>query len=110
MASQDLKTFLRSVNSRYLNYAEVSHEGQLTNQAELGAADRTDLQALGVPTGAAGLSIKAARGAGDSFIALLFEYQPLVVCQCCNLCSRRGHDSKEYAATAASLHCLCMFT
>ncbi len=79
MASQELKTFLSSVNFGYLDYADAIYEGEFTSQAELGAADRADLQALGIPKGAAGLIIAAARGAGDSVVALLFHYQPLVV-------------------------------
>ncbi len=89
MASQELKTFLSSVNFGYLDYADAIYEGEFTSQAELGAADRADLQALGIPKGAAGLIIAAARGAGDSAVALLFHYQPLVVCtafQYCDLC------------------------
>ncbi len=89
MASQELKSFLGGVNLKYLAYADAIFEGEFTSQAELGAADRTDLQALGIPKGAAGLIVAAARGAGDSFVALLFHYQPLVVCtafQHCDLC------------------------
>jgi hypothetical protein len=89
MASEELKTFLSSVNIGYLKYADVIHKGEFTSQAELGAADRTDLQDLKIPKGAAGLIIAAARGAGDSIVALLFHYQPLVVCtafQYCDLC------------------------
>ena len=59
MASQELKAFLRRVNS----------EGEFTSQAELGAADRADLQAFKIPQGAAGLIIAAAKGSGGSFNA-----------------------------------------
>ncbi|KAL0056155.1 hypothetical protein WJX82_008246 [Trebouxia sp. C0006] len=38
------------------------HKGEFTNQAELAAADRTDLEKLGIPKGAAGLIIAAAAG------------------------------------------------
>jgi len=69
MASQELKSFLSSVNFGYLDYADAIYEGEFTSQAELGAADRTDLQVLGTPKGAAGLIIAAATGAGDSFVA-----------------------------------------
>jgi len=69
MASQELKSFLSRVNFGYLDYADAIYEGEFTSQAELGAADRTDLQALGTPKGTAGLIIAAARGAGDSFVA-----------------------------------------
>ena len=69
MASQELKAFLSSVNFGYLDYADAIYEGEFTSQAELGAADRTDLQVLGTPKGAAGLIIAAATGAGDSFVA-----------------------------------------
>jgi len=86
MASQQLKSFLSSVNFGYLDYADAIYEGEFTSQAELGAADHTDLQALGIPKGAAELIIAAARGAGDSFVALLFHYQPLVVCTACQHC------------------------
>ena len=71
MASQNLKSFLSSVNSGYLHYADAIYDSEFTSQAELGAADRADLQALGIPKGAAGLIIAAARGAGDSVAALL---------------------------------------
>ena len=71
MASQELKTFLTSINLGYLDYADAIYEGEFTNQAELGTAERIDLQALGVPKCAAGLIIAAARGAGDSCGALL---------------------------------------
>ena len=84
MASQELKTFLSSVNFGYLDYADAIYEGEFTSQAELGAADRADLQALGIPKGAAGLIIAAARGAGNSVVAL--HYQPLVVCTACQHC------------------------
>ena len=57
MASQELKIFLSSINWRYLDYADAIYEGEFTSQAELGAAERTDLQALGIPKGAAGLII-----------------------------------------------------
>ncbi len=89
MASQELKDFLSSVNPTYLDYADSIYEGEFTSKAELGAADRKDLQALKIPKGAAGLIIAEARGAGDSFVALLFHHQPLVVCSAfpkCDLC------------------------
>ncbi|KAA6423986.1 MAG: hypothetical protein FRX49_05945 [Trebouxia sp. A1-2] len=68
MASQNLKSFLSSVNSGYLHYADAIYDSEFTSQAELGAADRADLQALGIPKGAAGLIIAAARGAGSALI------------------------------------------
>ena len=54
-----------------MHYADAIYDGEFTSQAELGAADRADLQALGIPKGAAGLIIAAAGGAGDSVVALL---------------------------------------
>ncbi len=72
MASEELKTFLCSVDRRYLQYADVKHHGEFTSQPELGSADRIDLQALGIPKGAAGLIVAAARGTGDSFCCLSF--------------------------------------
>lgn len=71
MASQKLKSFLSIVQIGYLHYADAIYDGEFTSQAELGAADRADLQALGIPKGAAGLIIAAARGAGKSVAALL---------------------------------------
>ncbi len=78
MASQELKAFLSSVN---LDTWTMQMPSMKVNSLvrQLGAADRADLQALGIPKGAAGLIIAAARGAGDSVVALLFHYQPLVV-------------------------------
>ena len=87
MASQELKSFLGSIHSGYLEYAHAIHEGEFTSQAELGAADRSDLQALGIPKGAAGLIIATARGAspGDIFIALLLHrLQPSCKCTAFN--------------------------
>ncbi|KAL0035679.1 hypothetical protein WJX79_007913 [Trebouxia sp. C0005] len=75
MASQNLKSFLSSVNSGYLHYADAIYDSEFTSQAELGAADRADLQALGIPKGAAGLIIAAARGAGRQ-ISLLYISPP----------------------------------
>ena len=53
MASQELKSFLSSVKFGYLDYAGAIYKGEFTSQAELGAAERVDLQALGIPKGAA---------------------------------------------------------
>ena len=64
MASQELIEFLRSLKEDYVQYAQVLHEGTYTDRAELSAAQVPDLQALGVPKGAAGLIIKAAEGTG----------------------------------------------
>ncbi len=64
MASEELKEFLRSIDEDYVQYAELLHEGTYTNKAELSAADKTDLVALKVPLGAAGLIIKTAQGTG----------------------------------------------
>ena len=55
MASNDLKEFLRGVDPDYEQYAERLHQGTFTKKAELGAADKADLEALGIPKGAAGL-------------------------------------------------------
>ncbi|KAA6429925.1 MAG: hypothetical protein FRX49_00357 [Trebouxia sp. A1-2] len=65
MASQELRAFLSSIDSRYVDHADAIHKGEFTNQAELAAADRTDLEKLGIPKGAAGLIIAAAGGKGD---------------------------------------------
>ncbi len=97
MASQELKTFLGSVDSRYLQYADVIHQGEFTSQAELGSADRTDLQALGIPKGAAGLVVTAARGTGDAFVALLSCSQLLLLrtpLRICISCWSRGSEIK----------------
>ncbi len=56
--------FLRSIKEEYVQYAELLHEGNFTNKAELSAADKWELEALKVPKGAAGLIIKAAQGTG----------------------------------------------
>ncbi|KAL3161929.1 hypothetical protein ABBQ38_009010 [Trebouxia sp. C0009 RCD-2024] len=42
--------------------SDAIHKGEFTNPAELAAADRTDLEKLGIPKGAAGLIIAAAGG------------------------------------------------
>ena len=73
MASQELRAFLKSIDSRYVDHADAIHKGEFTNQAELAAADRTDLEKLGIPKGAAGLIIAAAAGKGDSWIAFIFH-------------------------------------
>ena len=39
-------------------------------------ANHRDLQALGIPKGATGLIIAAARGTGDFFFAFIFCYHP----------------------------------
>jgi len=84
------QNFLRLVNNEYLVHADALHHGEFTNQAELGAADRADLENLGVPKGAAGLIIKEAAGTGDSFAAWIFRHELLDVhyglfrnLQCC---------------------------
>lgn len=66
MASQDLRAFLNSIASKYVGYANAIHDGGFTEQAELAAADRTDLVDLGIPTGAARVIVAVARGTGDS--------------------------------------------
>ena len=64
MASNDLKKFLRGMDPSYEQYAERLHQGTFTKKAELGAADKADLEALGNPKDAAGLIIKAAQATG----------------------------------------------
>ena len=56
-----------------MDHADAIHKGEFTTQAELAAADRTDLEKLGIPKGAAGLIIAAAAGKGDSWIAFIFH-------------------------------------
>ncbi|KAL0035427.1 hypothetical protein WJX77_006242 [Trebouxia sp. C0004] len=73
MASQELRAFLSRVDSRYVDHADAIHQGEVTNQAELAAADRTDLEKLGIPKGAAGLIIAAAGGKGRLAEALIEE-------------------------------------
>ena len=84
MASREVKSFLSSVDAAYLEYAEALHVAGYSTQAELGAATRPLLVALGIRKGAAGLIIASATGvgvhAGGSFLALLIHYQPLGVC------------------------------
>ncbi|DBA70038.1 TPA: hypothetical protein ACH3X2_012289, partial [Trebouxia sp. C0005] len=63
---QELRAFLSSIDSRHVDHADAIHKGEFTNQAELAAADRTDLEKLGIPKGAAGLIIAAAGGKGSS--------------------------------------------
>ncbi|DBA70039.1 TPA: hypothetical protein ACH3X2_012290 [Trebouxia sp. C0005] len=70
MASQELRAFLSSIDSRYVDHADAIHKGEFTNQAELAAADRTDLEKLGIPKGAAGLIIAAAGGKGNRILDL----------------------------------------
>ncbi|KAL3159440.1 hypothetical protein ABBQ38_009866 [Trebouxia sp. C0009 RCD-2024] len=69
MASLELRAFLSSIDSRYVDHAHAIHRGEFANQAELAAADRTDLEELGIPKGAAGLIIAAAGGKGPSSLA-----------------------------------------
>ena len=73
MASQELRAFLSHIDSRYVDHADAIHKGEFTNQAELAAADRTDLEKLGIPKGAAGLIIAAAGGKGGSLVAFIFH-------------------------------------
>ena len=73
------RSFLSSVNFGYLDYAEAIYEGEVNSQAELGAAERADLQALGIPKGAAGLIVAGA----DNFVtSMRLHSQPLGVCTC----------------------------
>ena len=67
MASEKLKDFLRKVDEDedYSPYAELLHVGKFTTKAQLGAASREQLIAIGIPDGAAGLIIQAAKGAGE---------------------------------------------
>ena len=95
MASQELKCFLSSVNSGYLDYANAIYEGQFTSQAELGAAERIDLVELGIPKGAAGLIIAAAKGIGDSFIASLF-YSAFRCMHCFQFCGITHQLTQKY--------------
>ncbi len=83
MASQELKLFLSGVDSAYLRFADVIHRGQFISQAELTAAERKDLEDMGIPKGAAGLIIASARDTGDSFIVL---QQPFIVCTPIHFC------------------------
>ena len=75
MASQEHKKFLGRVNPEYLVHADALYPGEFTNQAELGAADRADLEDVGVRKGAAGLIIKEAGGTGASFAAWILWCQ-----------------------------------
>ncbi len=70
MASQELRAFLSSVDSSYVNHADTLHNGQFTRMVELAATDRSDLMELGIPKGAAGAIIAAARGTGDFSVAM----------------------------------------
>ncbi|DBA90637.1 TPA: hypothetical protein ACH3X1_003863 [Trebouxia sp. C0004] len=65
MASKELRTFVSKVKIGYLIYSDVIQKGDFTSHAELGAADRKDLQELKIHKGAARLVIPAARGTGD---------------------------------------------
>ena len=67
MASEKLKNFLRKVDEDedYSPYAEVLHVGKFTTKAQLGAASREQLITLGIPDGAAGLIVQAAKGTGE---------------------------------------------
>ncbi|CAL8466446.1 g5982 [Coccomyxa elongata] len=65
MASQELIGFLRSVDEKCAQYAQLLQAGTFTDRLELSAADKFDLEALGVPKGAAGLIMEAAQGTGD---------------------------------------------
>ena len=62
MAAQELGAFLSSIDGRYVDHADAIYRCEFINQAELAAADHTDLEELGIPKGAAGLIIKAAGG------------------------------------------------
>ena len=86
MASKELKSFLSSVSSGYLDYANAIYEGQFTSQAELGAAERIDLVELGIPKGAAGLIIAAAKGIGDFFYCLAFLLSAFRCMHCFQYC------------------------
>lgn len=72
MASQQLRTFLSSIDNRYPDYACIIYQDFRT-EAGLETAERTDLLALGVPRGATEL-IMAAKGTGDSYVVLVFSY------------------------------------
>jgi len=90
MASEELKIFLSSVSSAYLKFADAIHEGGITSKAELGAVERTDLQALGIPLGAAALITATARGSGDSFGTLLFSCVNIMIFVCHNLLPKQN--------------------
>ena len=66
MASQELKRFLRVIDSDYVVYADVLHHGSFKRRIELAAADRKDLENLGIPIGPAGAIIRAAQGTAGS--------------------------------------------
>ena len=76
MASQELRAFFSSIDSEYLDHAEAIRQSGFAKKAELAAADRTDLEKLGIPKGAAGMIIAAAGGRGNSFVAFIFQHQP----------------------------------
>ena len=86
MASQELKLFLSGVDSAYLRFADVIHRGQFISQAELTAAERKDLEDMGIPKGAAGLIIAAARDTGDSFVALHQSFKGCTPFHFCIFC------------------------
>ena len=100
MASQELRAFLSSIDSRYVDHADAIHKGEFTNPAEIAAADCTDLEKLGIPKGAAGLIIAAAGGRGDSFVAFIFQHQP-----CYMACTSSSEHLRSYSTSCAAASC-----
>jgi hypothetical protein len=61
MASNELKAFLRSINQRYVQYADQLHNASFTDVRELAAASPKVLEERAhVPIGPAGAIVKAA--------------------------------------------------
>lgn len=75
MAPEELKAFLTSIDSRYLDYADRIHNEGFTSIVEVAFAREAELQAKGVITGAARQIIDAAQRRGNSFVALTVSHQ-----------------------------------
>lgn len=63
-----------SQQRRHVDHTDVIHNGQFTTKTELAAANRADLEMLGVPKGAAGAIVKAAGSTGDFGCLYLLKF------------------------------------
>ena len=84
MASEEVKAFLTSIDSRYLDYADRIHNEGFTSIVEVAFANarEAELQAKGVTMGAARQIIDAPQHRGNSFVALTVSHQHCSDMQC----------------------------